>query len=364
MRELNKQDLIDLLYGCAVLGTGGGGPLPEGLEKLDKAMTDGKTLKLIDLDEIPDEEYVATPYGCGAPSASGNNPEFDDLDRVDEQPSVLALEAVEAYMGKPIYAIGSTELGGENTAEALYAALRLDLPLIDGDPAGRSVPELQHTTYYVKNVPICPMGVATQFGEKIVIENVANDFRAESIVRAIAVASDNMVGVADHINTGKVIKQSLIPGAITYALNIGKTLRMANEEGKCAAEAIVGANDGKILFKGEVTDFPWETRDGFNFGEIHLKGTNSFEGEKYKIWLKNENIMAYRNGKIDVMAPDLICMLDEKNNPLTSPDFGIGQKMTVFALPSPDIWKTEEGLKCFGPKHFGFDVEYIPFNKR
>ena len=25
MRELNKQDMIDLLYGCAVLGTGGGG---------------------------------------------------------------------------------------------------------------------------------------------------------------------------------------------------------------------------------------------------------------------------------------------------------------------------------------------------
>ena len=25
MRELNKQDMIDVLYGCAVLGTGGGG---------------------------------------------------------------------------------------------------------------------------------------------------------------------------------------------------------------------------------------------------------------------------------------------------------------------------------------------------
>ena len=30
MRELNKQDMIDLLYGCAVLGTGGGGPLADG----------------------------------------------------------------------------------------------------------------------------------------------------------------------------------------------------------------------------------------------------------------------------------------------------------------------------------------------
>lgn len=25
MRELKKQDMIDILYGCAVLGTGGGG---------------------------------------------------------------------------------------------------------------------------------------------------------------------------------------------------------------------------------------------------------------------------------------------------------------------------------------------------
>lgn len=53
-----------------------------------------------------------------------------------------------------MYAIGSTELGGENTAEALHVALLMDLPLIDADPAGRSVPELQHSTYYVKNVPI------------------------------------------------------------------------------------------------------------------------------------------------------------------------------------------------------------------
>lgn len=51
------------------------------------------------------------------------------------------------------------------------------------------------------------MGVATKFGEKIVIQNVADDLRAEDIVRAIAVVSDNLVGVADHANVGKVIKQ-------------------------------------------------------------------------------------------------------------------------------------------------------------
>ena len=55
MRELNKQDMIDLLYGCAVLGTGGGGPLADGLALLEEHFEKGKTLKLITLDELPDE---------------------------------------------------------------------------------------------------------------------------------------------------------------------------------------------------------------------------------------------------------------------------------------------------------------------
>ena len=126
---------------------------------------------------------------------------------------------------------------------------------------------------------------------------------------------------------------------------------------------ICRAKEGKILFKGAVTDFPWETRDGFNFGEIHLAGEGEYAGEQYKIWLKNENIISYRNGEVDVVAPDLICMIGEDGNPLTSPNFGIGQKMTVLALPSPEIWTTPEGLACFGPKHFGLDVEYKPFKK-
>lgn len=113
-----------------------------------------------------DDEYVVTPYGCGAPSAKPD-PRLAHLKHSETAPAVLAVQALEESLGKKMYAIGSTELGGENTAEALHVALLMDLPLIDADPAGRSVPELQHSTYYVKNVPIFPMGVATKFGEKL-----------------------------------------------------------------------------------------------------------------------------------------------------------------------------------------------------
>lgn len=214
-----------------------------------------------------------------------------------------------------------------------------------------------------KNVPIFPMGVATKFGEKIVIQNVADDLRAEDIVRAIAVVSDNLVGVADHANVGKVIKNSLIPGAITYAQEIGRVLRETKEAGGDVASAICDDKEGKVLFRGHISDYTCETRDGFNFGEIHLKGERDYTDEAYRIWFKNENIISYRNGEVDVIAPDLICMINGEGNPMTTPNFEVGDKMTVIALPSPEIWTTPEGLECFGPKHFGFDVEYKPFEK-
>lgn len=179
----------------------------------------------------------------------------------------------------------------------------------------------------------------------------------------IAVVSDNLVGVADHANVGKVIKNSLIPGAITYAQEIGRVLRETKEAGGDVASAICDDKEGKVLFRGHISDYTCETRDGFNFGEIHLKGEGDYTDEVYRIWLKNENIISYRNGEVDVIAPDLICMINGEGNPMTTPNFEVGDKMTVIALPSPEIWTTPEGLECFGPKHFGFDVEYKPFEK-
>ena len=46
MRELNKQDMIDLLYGCAVLGTGGGGPLADGFGSFRRTFRKGKNSKI------------------------------------------------------------------------------------------------------------------------------------------------------------------------------------------------------------------------------------------------------------------------------------------------------------------------------
>jgi len=365
MRKLSKQNIIDIIYGCTVLGTGGGGSLEGGLEIVERDFEEGKEFLLADIDEIPEDAFVAVPYVCGSvsPMTEEELKEYEGLPSMDVTEAMRAFQAMEEYFGKPFYGIVATELGGENTADALHVAAQLGKVFIDGDPAGRSVPELQHTTYYINDIPIEPMAVATPFGDTAIINNVVNDFRAEALVRAMAVVSKNMIGVVDHPTTKEQTKKALIPGTITYAQQIGQALREANENGLDPASAIAEIGGGKILFRGTVTGFSWDTVDGFTIGDFDLLGTENFEGDKYRVWFKNEHIISYLNDDVDVTVPDLICVLNKDGVPVTNPFYKEGEELVVIGLPSPKQWTTKRGLEVFGPRSFGFDIEYIPMKK-
>lgn len=368
MLELNKQDMIDLLYGCTVLGTGGGGKIEHGFEIMKEDFELGRTLKVADLEELPEDGYITIPYGCGAPAAIGA-PLPAELDRLPqvESSAVMAFHALEEEIGHKFAAVSSSEMGGMNTAEALHIACLLDIPLADGDPAGRAVPELSHSTFYIKGLKSAPMAVVTKFGEVMIFREMLDDFRIETLVRSIATVSGDDISVSDHPMTIAQYKNAIIPGAITYALKIGRLLRSAKEAGKTGKEiaALVAEEmDGAVLFNGIVKDMPWELRDGFQFGDIYLDGQEAYEGREYRINFKNENIASYLDGKLDVTVPDLICMIDQNGDPMTTPDFEVGDEMNVIVLPAPEIWTCETGLEIFGPRHFGIDADYRPFSER
>lgn len=361
MKILTKQDLYDILYGCTILGTGGGGSIEYGLKIIDKALEMGKEFKLVSMDEIPDDEWIGVPYMCGALTPdTGDNP-LKDLKVLDEPMPLLAFKAMEDFLGKEFYGVLSTELGGGNTAEALYVAAMLGRVIVDADPAGRSVPELQHSTFYINDIPIYPMAVADAYGDTAIITNTINDNRAEDIVRSIAVVSNNSVGVLDHPQKAKNLRGKLIHGAISYALEIGAALRVAKENKTDAVDGIIKAGKGKLLFTGTIEDFKWESKAGFTFGDIIIKGNGEYSNHTYKVWFKNENIISWLDEEIHVTVPDLICILDsDTNEPVQNPFAEVGMNVKVFALPAPEAWTTPRGLKCFGPKHFGYDIEYKP----
>lgn len=365
MKKLTKQEITDILYGCTIVGTGGGGDLALGLELMQEDFDEGRELFMVELNEIPDDAYVGVPYMCGSPASLNSTDEkYARLPQIGYPESLLAFRTLENYFGTKFYAALSTELGGANTAYALHAACQLGVPIVDADPAGRSVPELQHSTFYVKGVPMTPIALATQFGDTMVIKDIVDDLRSEDIIRAVAVASSNRIGVADHPVTGKVLRDSVIPGALSYTMKLGEALRNARENGEDVAEKVCQAGGGKILFRGIVKDWKVEETGGFIYGDTTMDGTGEYEGHEYKVWYKNEHLISYLDGKVDVSAPDLICVVDKNGGPVTNPNYENGMELTVFVLPAPEIWKTERGLEVFGPRSFGFDFDYVPFNEK
>lgn len=368
MKELSFQETTDILLGCTLLGTGGGGSYADGIELIREDFQLKKPLQLIPLEEIPEDGYVATPYGCGAPPHEDDvlDAKFSRLTVEKETPSVKAFLALEEHLGKKFCAVSSTELGGANTAEAFHIACALGLPVADSDPTGRSVPDLQQTSYNIMGLPIYPLAVATQFGDTVLIPKVADDLRAEDIVRAIAVVSGDLVGVADHPMDGSSFKKSVIPKALSYAGEIGKLLRESQEEKKSGLEisALLAKQfQGKIAFHGKISKTDWSCTGGFNVGDIFLEGVGDYQNDEYKIWMRNENIVGYRNGKLEVSVPDLICMLDETGMPVTNPDWVLGSVVTLLVLPAPEIWTSPRGLELLGPSAFDFDFEYVPYCK-
>lgn len=367
MKTLTQQDLHDILHGCAILGTGGGGSLEKGLKLVDDALAMGKTFKLVDFSEVPDEAWIATPYMCG--SISPTTPELEaqyaGLPVLPEPQAYLAYRAMEEYYGKEFYGVISTELGGGNTAEAFYTAALLDRFIIDADPAGRSVPELSHSTYFINNLPIYPVACANEFGDVAILPKVVNDHRAEALVRAMAVASKNRIGVTDHPAQAKMLRDAVIQGAISFAWKIGRIHREARAAGVSSATQIVQEVDGFMLFKGTVSKADYDTVEGFTLGDIFIQGEGEYQGSEYHIWYKNEHMASWKDGKIDVTVPDLICVFDEKaNEPLLNPHIHEGMQVSVIGLPAPEQWRTPRGIEIFGPRYFGIDADYLPIEEK
>lgn len=359
MRNLKEAELEDILVGCAILGTGGGGSLTEGVKLIKGLIEKGKGFKLAKLEELDPEALIALPYYCGSLSPEGEE-ELSEM-----EPLRRAFETLEEYLNEEFKGVIAPELGGSATAGALAVAAEKDLPLLDADAAGRAVPEIQHSPFYIKGVPIAPMTVASPMGDLMIVKQVQDDQRAEEIIRSIAVVSGNMVAVCDHPTRVKVLREAAISGTISQAEKIGAARREALERGEDLPAAVARAGQGFLRFQGIVEKHTWKVEAGFTVGEIELKGIEGDKGERYRIRYKNENIISWRDDKVDVTVPDLISVLEKASGmPITNPNCSEGKKVVVIGFPAPEQWRTDEGIAIFGPKYFGYEEEFVPIERR
>ena len=357
MRKLSKQDIIDILTGCIILGTGGGGDYDSGMALIEEAESLGKEFILVDINEIPDEAILMTPYLLGA--LTGYECEkTKHLPKSEDKPILLAVNKMENYLNTTVYGTIACELGGENTAIPMYVAAMKGGYIVDADIAGRAVPEVTNSTYYINGLPAAPVVVANAFGETVIIEDLHDDERSEQVLRSFAQSSNNSLSAVDHAMPSKEIKHALIPNTLSKAQTLGKVYREAKANGSDVAKAAADALDGKKVFEGKVESYTWDTVDGFTVGHVNIVND---ENNRMKVWFKNENLMSWYNDKVYVTLPDLICLFDQDLSvPIQTPDFKEGMTVAVVILDAPDAFKTEKGLEAFGPQRYGYDVVYNP----
>lgn len=366
MKELSRKEACDLILGAAILGTGGGGSLEWGREIINSIYDSGKAVKLANREDISKEDYVCSIYACGSVGelSEEKQKEYDRLEKIDCNFTVRAAEGIETFLKRPLGGYLPIELGGVNVAFAMEVAALTDRPLIDADPAGRCVPGMQHTTYALKGIPIYPMGLANTVGDELVLTKTKDDMRVEDIVRHLAMASFNMIGVADHVEKWKIIEKAVIHNTMTMCMEVGQIAQKHIDLNQDYSDAVVKKLKGSIIFRGVVSHSNYEEKDGYTFGDIEIDGCDEYADQNMKIWVQNENIISWKNGQSFVTVPDSINITDtDKYCPLLNPDAKVGMNVTVFAIRAFEDWRTDKGLDYFGPQSFGFDIDYVEMEK-
>ncbi|HWQ17956.1 MAG TPA: DUF917 domain-containing protein [Sulfolobales archaeon] len=347
------EDLEDIIWGASLLATGGGGSLSYGL-RLARRIAEGGGLKVVAVEELSDDDIVVSPYFIGSMGTA--------LDRGEEETKSMLIEAISVLseeLGAEILGIVASELGGGNTAVALYAAYLLNRPIVDGDLMGRAGPELHQSTAHVYGVPVTPSVIVSPTGSTIVITRIPNVDFYEEISRHIAYLSGGWSLVVDTPLRGRTARSVIISGTLSLCLKLGRAVRESRARGANAVDAIMNILKGWKIFEGKVTESNLKNTGRFLEGTITVE---SAEG-KLKIYVKNEYLLVWLDDEPIAMPPDLIMLVDSVGNPILSNMVREGLDVIVIASKAPNIWRTAKGLELFGPKHFGFNYNYIPVEK-
>lgn len=364
VRVLNEQNLIDILIGSCIQSTRNCDPSGS-IEEVQAALAEGKVFTTIPVDAIPDDGLVVAVQGIG-----GGGPWQYVIDRTSEQgletiddPRRRVLNLFSDYAGQDVTALVRSEAAGA-TATALLLAAEMGLPTLDGGITGRAVPEVQQSIPWINGIASVPTAIITPWGDEIIIRHAIDEYRVEDLSCAIAVASGGDATITMTPMSGTDLERGVLKDNLSEAELYGRTVRQAVERGKDPIDALVAVSGGYKLFEGVVRRAEDKGDRGFNWVEAEFDGVGEYAGRSYRVFVKNENIVGWLDGELNAVSPDYIYNLDPDTGHSTlGVGYGgyvVGEKVAFVGVPAPEQWRSEKGIELIGPRHFGFDFDFIP----
>jgi len=350
MEILNKQKLLDLVDGAAIFSAGGGGAPELGYGIIEKLVNEGYEVKLVKTEEVP-EDAILVNFACvGATSAVG----------YDNDAAVKTLKTLEEHVDKKFFGVVPVELGGFNTLVAVDVAARCGLPVVDADGARRAVPEVHLKVYTIDDIPLAPMAIADLYAQNIIlVKKTANSKAAERIARTLTNEWGGTAYTARRIITGRQVRYSPIQETLSNSIKIGELLRTSENP----LETVLAETGGYKLFVGRVVKVSRKTAGGFTWTDIYMRGKGEFEDSTFIFRAKNEVLVAYRNGKLAGMGPDIITPVDLQTGKCISAErlYEL-RELAIIGIKAPEKWRTEKGLELWREvlQRSGVIEDYIP----
>ncbi|MEV6347547.1 DUF917 domain-containing protein [Actinoplanes sp. NPDC051851] len=349
VREVTRADVAALAAGCAVFGTGGGGPVH--IERLatEAALDEHGPVRLISVAGLTDDDAAIVLSGVGSPSVGV------EMLGAKGQPATVVRE-VERLIGRPVTAVMPAEIGGSNGVSAVRWAAELGLTVLDADGMGRAFPEATMIAMNVAGLVSEFCVLADMIGNVAVLRTVDLAW-LERQARAMIVASGSVTLGAHYVMTSRNAPGAVIEGTVGRALRVGRALLAADDP----VAALCTALGAGLLITGKVVDVERTATDGFTRGAMTVDGVGTDRGRRLRVELQNENLVALDEGEVVASVPDLIAVVDtETGTAISTEMLRFGQRVSVLAWPCDPLWRTPRGLELAGPAAFGYHLPYVP----
>jgi len=363
-RVIDKEAISEITLGASILATGGGGDPEIGLLWTYKVIDEGKEILMVDPMDVPDDIQTASTACLGAAIVLTEKPPSGEVLN-------LAMGRLERYLGRPIQATIPLECGGVNSPVAYAAAGELGVPVIDVDGMNRAFPELQMTSWVTHGVHSSPTVSVDNRKNVTVIDTGDDDVLAETLARRVAMAYGGISWIATYPLTGKQVKETSILYSQSIAWAVGRAVMRARREHLDPIEELLKSLkkernvEGFRVFSGKIVDinrdFGSETNKGFTLGSVTVDGIDTYKGQTASLDFQNEWLNLRIDGKVLCLPPDLIAILDsETGEPIRTDIMKYGYRGTIVLIPAHERMRTVKGIEMFGPRHFGYDLDYLP----
>lgn len=324
MSEFNLDDLQYLCAGAAVLASGGGGSCVDAMAILAELKASGwsRTVSV--------QAYDGSTSACviammGSPDAGGSLT-LTDIQQAAKNTTTLLGNAT-SY---PVGCYAAVEIGAINSLVPMLAAAATGLWVVDGDGAGRAVPELPQTTFAgYPSALVSPTVLATADADISSLQSAVlgapNPSRMQTLAGGVVGGFGGFSGIAlwpSHAGNQFPLLGNYLPNTTTQTRDLGKILLSSKTPLSSASVAdaistITGQNANVIVENFYIAAVSQSTNSAsLDSGIIQLDSTTTSgsNSDSRYIYNLNENLVMYsaNSGNPDVLAPDSICYYSEQ----------------------------------------------------